>query len=181
MSIQELFATPVINQFDKIAACSFYVDNCICSFDNIEEAHLFFENIMQKMDSVKFNLRDWISNDRNLYLKFSLNKRAEFKVTSILGLSWSPSYDSFLLKINLKDYFNWNKANILSTIASVYDPLGWLTPCLLDAKIFMQQTWSLDKKKFDWSTFLPSDLQTEWCKIFNVLKQFCLTTYAFFT
>jgi len=168
MSIQELFSTPPVTQIDKEAAHCFYVDNFVNSCETIVDARLFYDRVMERMESIKFNLRDWLSNDQSLYESWPKERRADFAITSILGINWNPLADLFSLKVELVDKVNWTKSDVLSTIASIYDPLGWLTPCLLEAKLFMQKTWSL---QVTWSTVLPDDYQLEWNRIFADLKQ----------
>ncbi|XP_070508892.1 uncharacterized protein [Chironomus tepperi] len=54
-------------------------------------------------------------------------------------------------------------STVLSCIASIYDPIGWLGPIILKAKLFMKKLWM---KKLDWKTVLPDDLCEEW-KVFE--------------
>lgn len=171
IAIQDLFATPPVSSIDTLAALSFYVDNCLCSFESIVEARSFYERVMQRMTSVKFNLRDWISNDKPFYLSIPEELRAKFDDTSVLGIRWSPATDKVSLKFELKELSSWTKASVLSIIASVFDPLGWITPCLLNVKVFMQRTWSLNPTIYNWSTILPQPMQNEWLCLFQELKQ----------
>lgn len=61
-------------------------------------------------------------------------------VTSrILGLQWNSSTDCF--RINPKDELIVTKRALLSEIAKVFDPLGWLTSITISLKIIFQKTW----------------------------------------
>jgi hypothetical protein len=51
------------------------------------------------------------------------------------------------------------KRNVLTAIAAVYDPLQFLSPFLVRAKILMQEIW---RAGLDWDDNLPSDLATKW-------------------
>ncbi|KAL6739168.1 hypothetical protein Aduo_012651 [Ancylostoma duodenale] len=51
------------------------------------------------------------------------------------------------------------KRIVARTIASVYDPHGWMVPLLTKAKHFQQQLW---ERKFEWDTELPKELALEW-------------------
>ncbi|XP_018375979.1 PREDICTED: uncharacterized protein LOC108769463, partial [Trachymyrmex cornetzi] len=44
-------------------------------------------------------------------------------------------------------------------IAQLYDPLGFMAPIVISAKIFIQSLWLI---KIDWDTPLPSNLQDRW-------------------
>lgn len=60
-------------------------------------------------------------------------------IFSALGLSWHPLSDEFQFIVNTdKKNTVWTKRSVLSSVAQIYDPLGWLSPILITAKIFMQ-------------------------------------------
>ncbi|KMQ83668.1 hypothetical protein RF55_19391, partial [Lasius niger] len=48
---------------------------------------------------------------------------------------------------------------ILSEVASIFDPLGWLAPVVIYAKIFLQELWSL---KLGWDDKLPEPIASRW-------------------
>jgi len=51
------------------------------------------------------------------------------------------------------------KRTILSRIALIFDPLGFLGPVTLIGKLIMQELWRL---KVDWDESIPMDLGTKW-------------------
>jgi len=50
------------------------------------------------------------------------------------------------------------KRNILSVIARLFDPLGFLSPVILFAKHLMQRIWIA---KLAWDDSLPNDINNE--------------------
>ncbi|XP_026481068.1 uncharacterized protein LOC113387893 [Ctenocephalides felis] len=86
---------------------------------------------------------------------------------SILGLRWDPIQDCFKFNINLL-YQNWTKRHILSTIARIWDPLGFITPITIKFKMIMKELWLL---KLDWDEPLPSSLVATWLSIYNQLPE----------
>ena len=48
---------------------------------------------------------------------------------------------------------------ILSYIAKLFDPLGWLAPVTIRAKIFMQDLW---KSNLKWDELIFNELAQEW-------------------
>ncbi|XP_047984412.1 uncharacterized protein LOC125224935 [Leguminivora glycinivorella] len=52
-----------------------------------------------------------------------------------------------------------NKRSILSTIATIFDPLGLINPCLLPAKIILQSLWA---KNISWESQLPDEIESQW-------------------
>ena len=51
--------------------------------------------------------------------------------------------------------------NMLSLIASLFDPIGFLAPFLVRAKILLQQVWQCG---VGWDDVQPSELLEEWSK-----------------
>lgn len=77
-----------------------------------------------------------------------------------LGLRWNPSQDDFTFDpevIQLSP--NPTKRIILANIARLFDPLGWISPVIVTAKIIMQDLWIL---KIGWDSLLPSQISQRW-------------------
>lgn len=49
----------------------------------------------------------------------------------------------------------------LSSLAKIFDPLGWLTPVTITAKLFIQHLW---KQQMEWDLPLEESLGVEWRK-----------------
>ncbi|XP_070169572.1 uncharacterized protein [Polyergus mexicanus] len=63
------------------------------------------------------------------------------------------------------------KRLILSFIAKFFDPLGWVSPVIITAKIMMQELWL---RKLDWDFPIAADLLESWkkyCAEFLNLKE----------
>ena len=56
----------------------------------------------------------------------------------ILGVHWNVSTDSFRFKVNLKQLKILTRHEILSLVCSLYDPLGFIAPVTVVAKIAQQ-------------------------------------------
>jgi len=85
----------------------------------------------------------------------------ENKMTKILGLLWCPERDVFKYKIEITTLNDLpvTKRNILSQIASLFDPLGLVGPIVIRAKILMQKLWQL---QCDWDKPVLIEVQKEW-------------------
>ena len=68
-------------------------------------------------------------------------------------VSWGPFSSSLYRPV---------KIHVLSRIAAIFDPLDYLCPVIIKAKIFMQQLW---EKNMSWDDPLPTSLRNEWAKI----------------
>ncbi|GFX02317.1 integrase catalytic domain-containing protein [Trichonephila clavipes] len=77
----------------------------------------------------------------------------------------SISLNDILLKGEVKeDVF---ESEVLSVIAKLYDPLGFLGPVIAKAKVFLQQLWQC---KLDWDDVLPNSIANEWREFVTTLK-----------
>ena len=59
------------------------------------------------------------------------------------------------------------KRKVLSIIAKLYDPRGFLAPVTIRCKIFMQLLWKEDLK---WDDNLSDDLRSKWISIHQDLE-----------
>ena len=80
--------------------------------------------------------------------------------TSVLGLSWNPTLDVFNFKVQLFDSVSkFTKRIVLSRTAQVFDPMGWLSPIIINAKILMQSLWLI---KVSWDDELCDQHRPKW-------------------
>ena len=71
-----------------------------------------------------------------------------------LGLIRNIGNDTFTSKPVINDLTD-TKRGILSVLSSVFDPLGILTPSLIEAKHIIQELW---REKEDWDKPIPTYL-----------------------
>ena len=83
-----------------------------------------------------------------------------------MGLLWGKREDSFIIQVSIVNK-NATKQNILSTLASIYEPLRFMSPCLLLGIIIYRNLCDL---KVSCDKEIPLDLQTSWLKSITGLK-----------
>ena len=81
-------------------------------------------------------------------------------VERALGVQWAIESDTLGFQIILKDK-SLTRHGILSTICSVYDPLGIAAPFLLNRKKILQD---LCRMKIDWDEEIDLEFRTRWEK-----------------
>ena len=62
-------------------------------------------------------------------------------------------------------------------MASIFDPLGYFTPTVLQAKLFIQELWV---DKLDWDTEFQMERVNKWneiCKNLKDISSYCLPRY----
>ena len=125
----------------------FYVDDCIFGADTIAEAIEYQQQTFHLLSSAGLYLRKWSSNSREILSNIPESDREnsnflEFdKKSSVktLGVQWFPEDDYFKYKFSLPETSSITKRSILSDVAMIFDPLGWISPCLVTAKLLIQQ------------------------------------------
>lgn len=128
-----------------------YVDNVHSGAYSIEKGLEKIRQIDNFLLIGGFPLQEWVASDNELLADISESRRAavsslsfeEEPVFRALGLSWQLRTDSFVFTSHVKkDTAVWIKRSVLSRISQCFDPLGWLSPVIIRAKIFMQELWS---------------------------------------
>ena len=117
-----------------------------------------------------FTLRKWSSNHPAL-LKHLPPENVEDKMLlsfgneeliKTLGLLWNPTTDKLIFHVQLTQDAKPTKRSVLRAIASIYDPLGLLSPVVIQCKIFMQHLWQL---KVNWDDPLTAEMRDHWEEI----------------
>ncbi|CAK1594262.1 unnamed protein product [Parnassius mnemosyne] len=128
----------------------------------------------QRREMQEGNIQD-IQNILKLKETESLkdNKEIEVKTentTKILGISWDRREDHFRYSVNLPKTTTGpeTKRTILSIIARLYDPLGWIAPSIILAKMLIQRLWLAGTS---WDELIPADLLQDWNTYRNELPQ----------
>ena len=70
------------------------------------------------------------------------------------------------LPSNIKRISN-TKRGLLSALCSVFDPLGFVAPCLIESKLITQELW---QRNNEWNQTLPADLEGGANKWINSVK-----------
>lgn len=165
----------------------FYVDDLMTGSYNVEHALEIYEQVNKILNSAGFELQKWSSNSEEFLDKIHENKDEiqtfEIKldkVIKILGLSWDREDDKFKFKVELPEKPKTiTKRNVLSEVARLFDPFGWLSPAIVKAKILIQRLWLCTS---GWDEQLPENLQEEWVsfrKQLNELKNIHIDRWLF--
>lgn len=111
---------------------------------------------------------DFVSNDCQVLESAPKSKRAvdvflnlpseQLLIERVLGVQWSAGLDSFRFSIILKDQ-PLTRRGVLVTVASVYDPLGFLAPLVLRAKKILQEIYN---RGVSWDKPLSEEVWPRW-------------------
>ena len=180
-----------------------YVDDLIFSVDSMSVAESRMSEIEHILAEGGFHIKEWNVSNKEKSSNHAINivDKDEEKV---LGILWNSETDKFKFQINLnfsKNRFNikpdssikesdfsfkfpksLTKRMIMSQIASLYDPLGLLTPFTLQAKLLMRELILEQRSHINvsdkeiWDIHIHDQLYTKWKSyFFNMFKISCLT------
>jgi len=131
---------------------NFYVDDGLFSAPNVEIAQKMLIGVKSLLSKASFNLTKWMSTSDELMKDVPKSQRStSFKVDAlsgnlnerILGINWNVKTDEFSFSINLP----WKprtKRGLLSTANSVFDPLGFVCPVILEARLLYRKICDLE-------------------------------------
>ena len=88
----------------------------------------------------------------------AIERCTDMPVERALGVGWDIQRDHFTFTIKQRKPAH-TRRQLLSIIASLFDPLGFLAPFVVRAKILLQKVWQLG---LAWDDPLPLDLLAEW-------------------
>ena len=172
------FAAEIVSSVKR----NFYVDDCLKSVKSDEDAISQVRDFTEPLKKRGFRLTKWLSNSRTVVESVPESERAmsvkdldfdRIPIERALGVHWCVSSDTFRFKVNIKDRPA-TRRRILSVVSSIYDPLGFVAPFILPAKILLQ---NLCKKKLDWDDKISDeDLERwkSWLDALPKLEQFCI-------
>ena len=149
----------------------FYVDDGLKSVATTSKAMDIIEKGRELCKKGGFNLHKFVSNSNEVLSKIKPEQRAtsvrdldmaklNIPVERTLGVQWCIESDCFQFRINLKDS-PLTRRGILSTVSSVFDPLGMVSPFILIGKRILQD---LCCSGADWDDEIPDDMKTRWEK-----------------
>ncbi|GMS93881.1 hypothetical protein PENTCL1PPCAC_16056, partial [Pristionchus entomophagus] len=148
-----------------------YVDNAIINCDNpTQEMYTMSKSLFQEMH---MNLRDYASNSIPFIQSVQESDRAPSGDQKLLGLFWNPSNDDLAIRIpSLIRHSKETKRAMLSSVASIYDPLGLLQPLTLQSKLHVHQLWCQDLK---WDQHVDSITSSRFHEMLTDIESFHLT------
>ena len=153
-------------QVTKIVLDDFYVDDFFSGADSVEEALTIQAEVMEMLESGGFLLRKWSSNDKQLLYHLPENLRdssileiSTDETRKSLGVHWGPAQDTFRFHMSPTHYEKLTKRNILSEVAKLFDPLGWLAPIVIKAKLLIQELWV---QNLQWDHAVPEEIKKRW-------------------
>lgn len=151
---------------------NFYVDDGLRSVATVNEAKDLIHKTRAMCKEGGFNLHKFLSNNKDVLANIDptlrakdiqdldFNKDSLLPIERTLGILWCVESDCFRFRLELGDK-PLTRRGILSTVCSIFDPLGLIAPFVLIGKRILQE---VVRDKRDWDDPLSEDLLSRWDK-----------------
>lgn len=143
----------------------FYVDDLITGCNSVTQMRYIQKSVSEALKKGCFNLRKYKTNLATLFQNSNLNTQENLTISessNTLGLGWNPADDCLHFQVKDADLNNnITKRSIMSNSLKIFDPLGLLSPCIIQTKMILQNLW---EQKVDWDQDVPQDIKTKWIK-----------------
>ena len=123
----------------------------------MSEAAKTAEVVTDALSRSGFELAQWASSHKTILSMQDKNTETvlnlsldDAPIKRALGLWWDCEKDTFKIRFGIQEGGK-TKRELLRTLASIFDPLGFLAPVTLIAKTLIQEIW---RKKYDWDEIL---------------------------
>lgn len=153
-------------QAERFINKHFYVDDGLVSTDSTEDAIKMAQQSIEMCKEANVRLCKFASTSNTVLESIpasecSPNSSTQDllpQVSSALGVTWLIDSDEFNFRLELRDT-PLNRRGILSTVSSIYDPLGLISPILLQGKQILKEICELGK---GWDEELPDEIVAKW-------------------
>ena len=144
----------------------FYADDLLRSVPSVEVAIALIKEIVLMLKRGGFRLTKFVSNSKEVLDSIpesEISPKATLSIDGeslerVLGVKWDIPTDSFTFSVTAIDA-PLTKRGILKVTCSLFDPLGFLIPFTLIAKLLLQELWRLS---YDWDDKLPPKVVRVW-------------------
>ena len=142
----------------------FYMDNGGISANAVEDIKYAYQMLEQIFSPYKLEIQQIACNEPNVQLSADANLSVEPRENEkLLGMVWKESEDTISCRSVYLDETAKTKRQVLSSINSVFDPLGINIPFLNEAKLFLHRLQ--EDKELKWDLELSDERLNAWKRI----------------
>ena len=167
-SIAKDFRTEENYEAAECLSTNCYVDDLLHSMSTEEEAIKTISDSRAICAKGHLRLHKFTSNSKSVMKSIPNTERQEAKsqemyfdddnLERVLGLQWCTETDTFQFKLRLREK-PLTRRGIISTVASIYDPLGLIAPYTLRGKQILQR---MCREEMSWDDPLEGELYQSW-------------------
>lgn len=156
----------------------FYVDDGLCSVPTDAEAIDLLRRTQASLAESNLRLHKFASNSPAVLAAFpsedcvAAGKEVdlcgkESPIQRSLGLLWEVATDTFTFSVSV-DVKPFTRRGVLSMVNSVFDPLGFLAPVVIQGRALLRE---LNSEASEWDTPLPEEKLGKWEAWRNSLQE----------
>ena len=155
---------------------STYMDDSLDSVENDDVGVELYHQRNALWEKAGVHARKWVSNSERVIAATPVENRAtevniqdyNSTVTTTLGLQWNSTEDMFVVPAtSVPVEYSITKRNFLKKIAAVFDPLGLVSPFIVQAKIMLQELWT---RGYEWDEEVQDEVANRIQKWFAQLQ-----------
>ncbi|KAK6728557.1 hypothetical protein RB195_005912 [Necator americanus] len=124
----------------------------------VEDAVKVYSRTKEMFNALNMDIREFVSNQQDLMSAIASHYKSAELTPKVLGIKWDSTGDEIQVSCVISAQEQVTKRKVASSIASIYDSMGWMLPLLHRAKLFLQSLW---KAQFEWDDRLPEPQQIE--------------------
>ena len=166
VQVNEFHIDPDVKHF---VMRDFYVDDGLKSLPTVEAAVDLLKKTQEVLSKSNLRLHKIAANSKEVMEAFPSSDHASdlkdldldadmLPLQRSLGLDWNLQTDSFLFNVSCETK-PYTRRGVLSTINSLYDPLGFVTPVTIQGKAILRE---LTAENGDWDAPLPQAMEDAW-------------------
>lgn len=170
-----------------------YIDDIIFSSETVDSAREAANQLLGITASAQFKIHKMASNFPDSLSEIPDLQRLEAvdesKLSTVLGIQWQRDDDEIFINLKFKPVTKLTKRIALSIVASIYDPLGLISPLVQPAKFLIQSMWLRDRElralenAKTWDRVMPEDLDIlfrEWFENIQLANRITLNRFCGF-
>ena len=150
---------------------NFYVDDLLKSVKTEDEAIKLATDLQTLTKLGGFRLTKWMSNSKVVLNEIqeserapsvaNLDHNAALPTDRALGVTWDVNDDKFKFRVKLNEQ-PMTRRGIVSTLSSIFDPLGLISPIVFRGKLLLQTICR--QSTLGWDDTIAPDKQEEWTR-----------------
>lgn len=150
-----------------------YMDDCASGGDSVDEVLQLARQVDQVLRTAGFELRKWKSNSGQVASELDADDEQtvifdDKEQASVLGLQWLIGSDQFTFAVKVpEEESRATKRGILSCVAQLYDPNGYIAPVTIVGRILIQNIWRLS---LAWDEEVPAEIAEKWTAFWTEIK-----------
>ena len=130
-----------------------YVDNLMKTGGDVKELKRFKQEATEILESARFPVHKWESNVPEL--------DSETNPSKLLGIAWNKKEDTLEIQAQREEVKPVTKRSILSQLSSIYDPLGLISPTMVEGKRIYREACD---EGIGWNAEVSNATARDWIK-----------------